>query len=138
MDTDFAIHQTATLSRPVYTYRFNFRFSLWLRLLTLQIYIISVTSSRFLVINFKMANEKDMDGPAKRSIDKNSDKMPVASQSPSKKSFRFWAIIATLSIAGNLTALEATIVTTALPTIIADLNGADKYLWVANAYLLSM
>lgn len=86
-----------------------------------------------------MASEKDSNSPAKCSTDQTgNDYMPVASQSPSQKGFRFWGIIATLSIAGNLTALEATIVSTALPTIITDLNGADKYLWVANAYLLSM
>ena len=73
------------------------------------------------------------------STDQNNSK-DVAStdQSPVKKGFKFWAIIATLSIVGNLTALEATIVSTALPTIITDLNGANKYLWVANAYLLSL
>lgn len=86
-----------------------------------------------------MSSKQNPVSSATCSTDQNSsDNMPVANQSPSKKGFRFWAIIATLSIAGNLTALEATIVSTALPTIITELNGADKYLWVANAYLLAM
>jgi EmrB/QacA subfamily drug resistance transporter len=36
-----------------------------------------------------------------------------------------------------LAALEATVVTTAMPTIIASLGGLDRYSWVFSAYLLS-
>jgi EmrB/QacA subfamily drug resistance transporter len=36
-----------------------------------------------------------------------------------------------------LAALEATVVTTAMPTIIAELHGLDRYSWVFSAYLLS-
>jgi EmrB/QacA subfamily drug resistance transporter len=36
-----------------------------------------------------------------------------------------------------LGAMDETIVATALPRIIADLNGLDRYTWVATAYLLS-
>jgi hypothetical protein len=87
----------------------------------------------------QVAPDKEQVTSSTLSTDQNSsDKMIVANQSSVKKGFRFWAIIATLSIAGSLSALEATIVSTALPTIITDLNGADKYLWVANAYLLSL
>ena len=51
--------------------------------------------------------------------------------------WRFWAILASLSIAGLLSAIEGTIITSALPTIIADLGGGELYLWVANAFFLS-
>jgi MFS family permease len=37
-----------------------------------------------------------------------------------------------------LIALDATITSTALPTIIADLDGGDLYIWVINSYLLTM
>lgn len=55
-----------------------------------------------------------------------------------KKSLAFWAIIIALCAAGLLTALEATITSTALPTIIDDLGGADLYVWVVNIFFLAM
>jgi MFS family permease len=59
-----------------------------------------------------------------------------------KKGIWFWAIILAIilaiSFAGLLIALDATITSTALPTIIADLDGCDLYIWVINSYLLTM
>ena len=43
------------------------------------------------------------------------------------------ALMATLLLA----ALDQTIVSTALPTILRDLNGLDRYTWVGTAYLLT-
>ena len=57
---------------------------------------------------------------------------------PIKKGFRFWAIIGALAVTGLLTALEATITSTALPTIIEALGGASLYVWVINLYFLTM
>ncbi|KAI3317861.1 major facilitator superfamily protein [Xylariaceae sp. AK1471] len=51
---------------------------------------------------------------------------------------RFWAIIVAISFAALLTALEATITSTALPSIIADLGGGDLYIWAVNGYFVSM
>jgi len=63
----------------------------------------------------------------------------VTSPRPSpKKSIAFWSIILALAFTGLLTALEATIVSTALPTIINVLGGADLYIWVVNIYFLAM
>lgn len=56
---------------------------------------------------------------------------------PKKKSFGFFAIIAALAFSGLCTSLEATITSTALPTIIADLGGADLYIWVINGFYLT-
>ena len=56
---------------------------------------------------------------------------------PTKKSIRFFAIIAALALSGLLTSLEATITSTALPTITADLGGADLYIWVVNGFYLT-
>jgi EmrB/QacA subfamily drug resistance transporter len=50
---------------------------------------------------------------------------------------RLAAIIAGLMLTLFLAALEGTIVATAMPRIVADLNGFDKYSWVATAYLLA-
>ena len=54
-----------------------------------------------------------------------------------RKSIRFFAIIAALALSGLLTSLEATITSTALPTITADLGGADLYIWVVNGLYLT-
>src|SRR3546814_3008600 len=36
-----------------------------------------------------------------------------------------------------MVAVDQTVVSTALPTIVAELNGFNLYAWVANAYLLT-
>ena len=51
---------------------------------------------------------------------------------------RFWAILIALCFSGLLTSLEATITSTALPSIVADLGGGDLYIWAANGYFLAM
>lgn len=54
------------------------------------------------------------------------------------KGFQFWAILFAISIAALLCSLEATITSTALPSIIAALGGDDKYVWAVNIYYLFM
>jgi hypothetical protein len=58
---------------------------------------------------------------------------------PSKphRGLQFWMIIAGLSLAGILPGLESTIVTTSLPTIVADLDIGDNYIWIANVFFLT-
>ena len=51
---------------------------------------------------------------------------------------RFFGIIMALSFTGLLTALEATITSTALPSIIFALGGSDLYIWAVNIYFLTM
>lgn len=53
------------------------------------------------------------------------------------KSFKFWAVIAALSLTGLLAALESTIITSALPTIVNTLGGGNDYVWIPNSYLLA-
>lgn len=53
---------------------------------------------------------------------------------------RGWAlasVLAALMLTMLLAALDQTIVSTALPTIIGDLHGFDRYTWVVTAYLLA-
>jgi hypothetical protein len=54
------------------------------------------------------------------------------------KSFRFYAIFIAIAFSGILTALEGTITSTTLPSIIADIGGGDLYIWTANGYFLAM
>lgn len=65
---------------------------------------------------------------------------PISSQPgtpPQKKGFAFWIILVSLCAATLLVALDLSIISTALPTIAADLGSQDLYVWVANAYILS-
>ncbi|KIH92513.1 Major Facilitator Superfamily protein [Sporothrix brasiliensis 5110] len=63
---------------------------------------------------------------------------PARSLPTFKPGPRFWAILAALSFISLLTSLEATVTSTVLPSIVADLGGGDNYIWVSNAYFLSM
>ncbi|KAH6673324.1 MFS general substrate transporter-like protein [Halenospora varia] len=49
---------------------------------------------------------------------------------------RFWAILGALSVTGMLSALEGTVVSTALPTVVHELGGGDMYIWAVNGYFL--
>src|SRR5262245_12229968 len=62
--------------------------------------------------------------------------MPQASENR----LRGWAlagVLAGLMLTLLLAALDQTIVGTALPTIIAELHGFDRYTWVVTSYLLT-
>ena len=52
-------------------------------------------------------------------------------------SSRRWAVTAGVMLGMFLAALEATVVGTAMPTVIASLGGLDRYSWVFSAYLLT-
>lgn len=62
----------------------------------------------------------------------------ATSVAPAKRDWRFWALLVSLSLAGLLTALEATITSTALPSVIAELGGGHLYIWVVNGYLFAV
>lgn len=51
---------------------------------------------------------------------------------------KFWAIIFVLSLISLLTSLEATVTSTIMPSLVADLRGAKEFIWVSNAYFLTM
>lgn len=59
---------------------------------------------------------------------------PTASK---KHGWRFWAIFPGLCLASTLCALDSTILSTALPTIAADLDSNSLYVWAINAYTLT-
>ncbi|KID73297.1 Efflux pump FUS6 [Metarhizium brunneum] len=54
------------------------------------------------------------------------------------RDLRFWAILLAIGFSGLLSALEATITSTTLPTVIAELGGGDLYIWAVNGYFLAM
>jgi EmrB/QacA subfamily drug resistance transporter len=50
---------------------------------------------------------------------------------------RTWLVLASVMMGMLLAAIDQTVVGTAMPRIIADLNGMAHYAWVATAYLLA-
>lgn len=64
---------------------------------------------------------------------------PTEKSSPQfKKGPRFFAILFVLALASLLTSLEATVTSTVMPSIVADLVGGEDYIWISNAYFLTM
>ena len=53
------------------------------------------------------------------------------------RGWRSYGIVTALSVIALLPAIEGTIVSTALPTIVADLKGEGQYVWVVNSYFLT-
>lgn len=51
---------------------------------------------------------------------------------------RFWIVLFVLALVSLLTSLESTVTSTILPSIVADLDGSDDYVWIANATFLTM
>ncbi|PSN67739.1 MFS general substrate transporter [Corynespora cassiicola Philippines] len=51
--------------------------------------------------------------------------------------WRFWLIISSLCVTSLLTAIEATVTATALPSISSNLNSRELYIWFVNAIFLS-
>jgi len=58
---------------------------------------------------------------------------------PLQHGWRFWAIFAALSITSILSALDISVISTALPTITKDLAGGSTsaFVWVATSYLVT-
>ena len=53
-----------------------------------------------------------------------------------KTGFRFWAVMAGLGVASLMASLENSVVVTAGPAIVADLNMGDEYVWISNAFFI--
>ena len=51
--------------------------------------------------------------------------------------WKVWLIFAGLAVSALLSALEGSVISTALPTIAADLGLGGNYVWVINVYFLT-
>ena len=60
-----------------------------------------------------------------------------ASNATEMSNARRWAITAGVMTGSFIAALEATVVGTAMPTVIASLGGIDHYSWVFSAYIVT-
>src|SRR5665647_1588657 len=61
---------------------------------------------------------------------------PVQNTNRIPRDYRWWALAAAMLVMFTAS-LSATIVSTAAPTIVADLNGFSLYGWVITAYMLA-
>ncbi|EKM60198.1 uncharacterized protein PHACADRAFT_132704 [Phanerochaete carnosa HHB-10118-sp] len=64
------------------------------------------------------------------------EEAPVQPSGMRSKGIRFWLVFLAICVSLFLSAFEFTAVSTALPTIVHDLNGED-FVWVASAYALA-
>lgn len=55
-----------------------------------------------------------------------------------RQPWQFWAVFPALCLCSFLTAFDASVVFTALPTIVSGLQSGELYIWIVNAYTLSM
>lgn len=58
-------------------------------------------------------------------------------QESAARGWKFWAIFTGLCIASLLAAVDGTVTSTALPTIVHDLEAEGLYVWFVNAFFLS-
>lgn len=54
-----------------------------------------------------------------------------------KSSWRIWCIFIALCLLSFISAVDATIVTTSLPTITQEIGGAKLYVWIANSFVFA-
>src|SRR5579875_1684257 len=62
---------------------------------------------------------------------------PAPAEPTIMRGSRLWLVFAALLLGMLLSALDQTIVSTALPTIVSDLGGLNQLSWVVTAYLLA-
>jgi len=62
---------------------------------------------------------------------------PAPSESRVKHTWRFWVVFFSLCLISFISAIDATIVVTALPVITRSIGGESKYVWIANCFPLA-
>ena len=70
---------------------------------------------------------------------KSHDSAPerVEKSAASQLDWKVWVIFSGLAVSALLSALEGSVISTALPTIAADLDLGGNYVWVINIYFLT-
>ncbi|KAF1835366.1 MFS general substrate transporter [Decorospora gaudefroyi] len=83
----------------------------------------------------------DSTGQQQQPIEAVMDSSPVSTEppafKPAKRGVHFWAMFVGIALCQFLAALDSSVLSTALPTVVAELNSGPLYIWVVNAYLLA-
>ncbi|KAI0809680.1 MFS general substrate transporter [Xylaria sp. FL0064] len=53
------------------------------------------------------------------------------------KGIRFWGIFASLCLLSFISALDVSIITTALPKITAEIGGGEEFVWIADSFIVA-
>ncbi|KAK4450286.1 major facilitator superfamily domain-containing protein [Podospora aff. communis PSN243] len=77
-----------------------------------------------------------MDTPTPSAKDRVSDGEVEDADLDFERGFRFWTIIIGLGITTLLASLEHTVVTTAAPYILQDLDMKENFIWITNAFFV--
>ncbi|CAG8958653.1 hypothetical protein HYFRA_00011494 [Hymenoscyphus fraxineus] len=56
---------------------------------------------------------------------------------PTPRGVRFWGIFACLCVLSFISALDVAVITTALPSVVAEIGGATLYIWIANVFVVT-
>jgi alkyl hydroperoxide reductase subunit AhpF len=75
-------------------------------------------------------------GTAGSSLEERSNSNNIEVQTH-ERGLRFWSIIIGLGFTSLLVALENTVVSTSLPTIVEDLHIGQGYVWMINIFFLT-
>ncbi|KAI1199440.1 MFS general substrate transporter [Nemania serpens] len=60
-----------------------------------------------------------------------------AAAAKSVKDIWFWGIFASLCLLSFISALDVSIITTALPKITAEIGGGEEFVWIANSFIVA-
>jgi len=82
-----------------------------------------------------LSSVKEANAASEKSVPDRKD--ASNNKEPQDRGCRFWMVFAALLITGVLSAIEATIISTALPTIVRNLNIGNNYAWIAKSYFLT-
>ncbi|KAM6485256.1 major facilitator superfamily domain-containing protein [Trichoderma sp. SZMC 28011] len=72
-----------------------------------------------------------------QSTRKDNEDIRVGEQEKFQHSWRLWCVFIVLCLLSFISAIDATIVTTSLPTITRDIGGSQEYVWVVNSFLFT-
>ncbi|RYP83582.1 hypothetical protein DL769_001336 [Monosporascus sp. CRB-8-3] len=68
---------------------------------------------------------------------KTAPETPTDAKANKIQQTRFWIIIFSLSLLAFISALDVMIITTALPTIVAEIGGTSQFVWIANSFVIA-
>jgi EmrB/QacA subfamily drug resistance transporter len=69
--------------------------------------------------------------------EKNKEEAGVDELETFQHSWRVWCVFIVLCLLSFISAIDATIVTTSLPTITRDIGGSQEYVWIVNSFLFT-
>lgn len=86
-----------------------------------------------------MKNTAAIEAAANTMTENNGKPEAKTEESPpkTKHSWQFWLVFASMCVVSFSSALDSTIITTALPTVNNQIGGQGQYVWIANSFVLA-